>query len=351
MSTFGDNLLPARPLVLTMGEPAGIGGEIALKAWLTREKAGVPDFFMIDDIERLSALAARLDWPVKFCAISTPEEVAAIFGTELPVLSRSLGSHPIPGTPDPAHARSVINAIDEAVNLVTTGDAAAVVTNPIHKLTLTQAGFPHNGHTEYLAELAGDGSRAVMMLACSSLRVVPLSVHVGLRDSIAAVTVDAIVEIVTLTASALTRDFGIANPHIVVAGLNPHAGEGGTMGREDLEIVAPAVEKLKKSGLSVRGPAPSDTLFHERARSEYDAAVCMYHDQALIPVKTIDFYSSVNITLGLPFVRTSPDHGTAFEIAGTGVADERSLVAALKAAASIARRRDARNTASVNGHA
>ncbi len=351
MSTFGDNIVQPLPLALTMGEPAGIGGEVALKAWLAREQSNVPPFFLIDDIDRLTALAAKLDWPVKLSTIPTPEEAIAHFGTALPVLSRPLSSRPIPGTPDPANAPAVISAIDEAVKLVTMGAAAAVVTNPIHKLTLTQAGFPHNGHTEYLAELAGGGARAVMMLACDSLRVVPLSVHVGLRDSIAAVTEEAIIEIVTITAAALTRDFGITNPHIVVAGLNPHAGEGGTMGCEDLEIVTPAVEKLKKTGLSVRGPAPSDTLFHERARDGYDAAVCMYHDQALIPVKTIDFYSSVNITLGLPFVRTSPDHGTAFEIAGTGIADERSLVAALKSAASIARRRQAHGPAVVSGRA
>lgn len=339
------------PLVLTMGEPAGIGGEVALKAWLAREAEVIPPFFMIDDADRLATLAKRLGWPVPITPIQAPEEAAAIFADALPVLSRPLSKFPIPGTADPAHAGAVIAAIDAAVDLVVTGRAAAVVTNPIHKLTLTQAGFHHNGHTDYLAELAGDGSHAVMMLACASLRVVPLSVHVSLRDSIQALTEDAIIETANITAAALTRDFGIAQPHIVIAGLNPHAGEGGTMGREDTDIIAPAIEKLKRAGLSVRGPASSDTLFHERARSEYDAAICMYHDQALIPIKTIDFFSAVNVTLGLPFIRTSPDHGTAFEIAGTGVADARSLIAALRMAATMADRRLAGITDADAGHA
>lgn len=329
------------PLALTMGEPAGIGGEIALKAWLARETEAVPPFFMIDDAGRLAALAERLGWQIRIAPIQAPEEAAAVFADALPVLSRPLGKIPVPGVADPANAGAVIAAIDEAVDLVVTGRAAAVVTNPIHKLTLTQAGFHHNGHTDYLAELAGDGSRAVMMLACASLRVVPLSVHISLRDSIQALNEDAIIETVHITAAALTRDFGIAKPRIVVAGLNPHAGEGGTMGREDTDIIAPAVAKLQRAGLSVRGPAPSDTLFHERARSEYDAAVCMYHDQALIPIKTIDFFAAVNVTIGLPFIRTSPDHGTAFEIAGTGAADARSLIAALRMAAVMAARRQA----------
>jgi 4-hydroxythreonine-4-phosphate dehydrogenase len=336
--------MPGAPLVLTMGEPAGIGGEVAMKAWLRRESADIPPFFMIDDPDRLTALAGRLDWPVPVRPIDAPEEANDVFAGALPVLARPLQGHPTPGTADPAHAGAVIAAIDEAVGLVTGNRAAAVVTNPIHKLTLTQAGFHHQGHTEYLAELAGGNCRAVMMLACKSLRVVPLSVHVALKDSIAMVTEEAIIDTVSITVDALKRGFGIAQPHIVVAGLNPHAGEGGTMGREDIDIVTPAVQKLKQSGISVRGPVPSDTLFHERARSGYDAAICMYHDQALIPIKTIDFYSAVNVTLGLPFVRTSPDHGTAFEIAGTGVADERSLVAALKTAAYMAeRRRNAAN--------
>ncbi len=329
------------PLALTMGEPAGIGGEIALKAWLGRDRDAVPPFFTIDDPERLSALARRLDWPVSAVPIDAPEETLAAFAHGIPVVPRPLASHPTPGTPDPAHAAAVLAAIDDAVAFVTAGRAAAVVTNPIHKLTLVEAGFRHNGHTDYLAELAGDGSTAVMMLACAELRVVPLSVHVALRDSIAAVTQSAIVAVTRITIDALRGDFGVADPQVVLAGLNPHAGEGGTMGREEIEIIAPAIARLKQDGLSVRGPVPADTLFHERARAGYDAAICMYHDQALIPIKTIDFGTAVNITLGLPFVRTSPDHGTAFEIAGSGVANESSLVAALKSAVAIATRRAA----------
>ncbi len=333
--------MPALPLALTMGEPAGIGCEIALKAWLARNEKNVPPFFLIDDPARLSALAQKLEWPVSPVPIDTPEEALDAFVHGPPVLPRPLEAPAVPGTPNSAHAAAVIAAIDDAVDFVNAGRALALVTNPIHKLTLIEAGFRHNGHTDYLAELAGGGSNAVMMLACDELRVVPLSVHIALRDSIAMVTKAAIIAVTRTTIDALRSDFGIAEPHIVVAGLNPHAGEGGTMGREEIDIIAPAIEQLKKAGLSVRGPAPADTLFHERARSGYDAAICMYHDQALIPIKTVDFSTAVNITLGLPFVRTSPDHGTAFEIAGTGVADESSLVAALKLAAKIAAQRAA----------
>jgi 4-hydroxythreonine-4-phosphate dehydrogenase len=330
-----------RPLALTMGEPAGIGGEIALKAWLGRAARKVPPFFLIDDPSRLDALAGRLEWPVKILPIDEPEETFEAFDRGLPVLARPLPGQPVPGAAAPQYAAAVIAAIDEAVRLVLTGRASALVTNPIHKQTLLEAGFQHAGHTNYLAELAGDGSRAVMMLACSTLRVVPVCVHLSLRDSISALTTEAIVESTRITDAALREDFGIDAPHIVISGLNPHAGEGGALGREEIEIIVPAIERLKQVGLSVRGPEPADTLFHERARLGYDAAVCMYHDQALIPIKTIDFNAAVNITLGLPFVRTSPDHGTAFEIAGTGVADESSLIAALQTAAAMAKRRDA----------
>jgi 4-hydroxythreonine-4-phosphate dehydrogenase len=329
----------ALPLVLTMGEPAGIGGEIALKAWLARDTDNVPPFFMIDDPARLTALAQHLDWPVSVIPIDAPEDALDAFVHGTPVLARPLTAGYVPGSPNPAHADAVIASIDDAVGFVTAGRAAALVTNPIHKLTLTEAGFRHNGHTDYLAELAGGGAKAVMMLACAGLRVVPLSVHIALRDSIAAVSKAAIIAVTHTTIDALRRDFGIAEPRIVVSGLNPHAGEGGTMGREEIDIIAPAIAHLKQAGLSVRGPAPADTLFHEAARAGYDAAICMYHDQALIPIKTLDFRAAVNITLGLPFVRTSPDHGTAFEIAGTGVAHASSLVAALKTAAEIANRR------------
>lgn len=328
-----------RPLALTMGEPAGIGGEIALKAWLERDTNRVPPFYLIDDPGHLEALKGRLGWPVSLRPIETPEEALAAFHDALPVLVHPLPRQPVPGTPQRDNAPAVIAAIDLAVEHVQSGRAEAIVTNPIHKKVLVDAGFRHVGHTDYLAQLAGHGARAVMMLACSELRVVPVCVHLSLRESIEALNAEKIVAATRATAQALTSDFGIELPHIALTGLNPHAGEEGAMGREEIDFIRPAIEQMKREGLSVRGPEPADTLFHERARAGYDAAVCMYHDQALIPIKTLDFHGAVNITLGLPFVRTSPDHGTAFEIAGTGVANEASLVAALKMASTMARRR------------
>ena len=322
-----------------MGEPAGIGGEIALKAWLERKSRPVPPFYLIDDPDRLDALKSRLGWSVALKQIKTPAEAMDVFPTALPVFTHSLPRQPIPGTPNQENAGAVIASIDLAVEQVRNGDADAVVTNPIHKKVLIDAGFNHVGHTDYLAELAGRGAHAVMMLACSELRVVPVCVHMSMRESIEQLKIESIIKATRATAQALSSDFGIEQPHIALTGLNPHAGEGGAMGREEIDIIRPAIEHMKREGLSVRGPEPADTLFHERARAGYDAAVCMYHDQALIPIKTIDFHGAVNITLGLPFVRTSPDHGTAFEIAGTGVANEDSLVAALKTASAMARRR------------
>lgn len=240
-----------------------------------------------------------------------------------------------PGRPDPANGPSVISAIERAVTLAQEGRAGGVVTNPINKAVLKQAGFRHPGHTEFLAELAG-GATPVMMLACPGLRVVPVTVHLSLRDAVDALRRETIVELGRLTAEGLRDNFGIARPRLAVAALNPHAGEGGVMGREEIDIIAPAVEDLRALGIDASGPAPVDTLFHEHARTRYDAALCMTHDHALIPLKTIDFAGGVNVTLGLPFVRTSPDHGTAFGIAGTGTADETSLCAALRTAAEMA---------------
>ena len=327
------------PIALTMGEAAGVGGEITLKAWLRRDE--LAPFFVIDDARRLGALAERLDWPVPITEIEWPEEAGPVFADALPVLPRPLPGRTTPGDPDPANAPLVLRAIEEAVQFVNEERAAAVVTNPINKAVLYKTGFRHPGHTEYLAELAGGGARPVMMLSCPGLRVVPVTVHLPLREAAAHLRSEDIMAVSRIVWQALEMDFGIRQPHIAVAALNPHGGEGGALGTEEIDIIAPAVEFLKKEGLSISGPAPADTLFHERARESYDAAICMYHDQALIPLKTIDFHSGVNITLGLPFVRTSPDHGTAFEIAGTGVADETSLVEALKLAAFMAERRRA----------
>lgn len=331
--------MTSAPLALTMGEPAGIGGEITIKAWLKRRETDLPCFFAIDDPARLKRLAKKLEWPLKIATIDDPADAAAQFERALPVLAKPLPGSMTPGEADPRNAAVVIEAIDDAVDFVQTGLASAMVTNPIHKHALMTQGFKHAGHTDYLAERAGGGGTPVMMLACPGLRVVPLTVHMSLRDAIKALSPAMIIEKTKIVHSALTRDFGIVSPRIVISGLNPHAGEGGLMGREEADIIEPAIEVLKRNGLSVRGPVPADTLFHDRARAGYDAAICMYHDQALIPLKTLDFYRGVNITLGLPFIRTSPDHGTAFEIAGAGIADERSLVAALKMADEMTRRR------------
>jgi 4-hydroxythreonine-4-phosphate dehydrogenase len=331
------------PIALTMGEPAGIGGEIALKAWLRRAE-GVPSFFAIDDPERLSRLAAMLGWNVPLRAVAGPEEAAACFGEALGVLPRRLAHPVLMGRPDPANARAVIGAIVSAVELVRSGRASAVVTNPIQKETLYAAGFRHPGHTEFLEELAGGDFKAIMMFALPGLRTVPVTVHVGLKEAIESLRTESIVIAGRIAARALANDFAIPRPRLAVAGLNPHAGEHGAIGREDVEIVTPAVEALRAEGFAVQGPFPSDSLFHAAARARYDAALCMYHDQALIPIKTIDFESGVNVTLGLPFIRTSPDHGTACDIAGKGIASEASLVAAMRMAAEMAERRSARRS-------
>src|SRR5579863_4206670 len=330
------------PLALTMGEPAGIGGEITLQAWL-RRGAGVPPFYVIDDPGRLAALAERLGWSVPIRPLAGPRDaardVSEIFALALPVLPVGAAPRALPGHPEPADAVLVTGAIEAAVAAVRAGEAAAIVTNPINKDALYRAGFRHPGHTEYLAELAGANASAVMMLAGAELRVVPVTIHLALRRAIDQLTGAAIVHAGRVTHHALVRDFGIARPVIAVAGLNPHAGEGGALGREEIEIVAPAIAELRAAGIDARGPLAADTMFHAAARRGYDAALCMYHDQALIPIKTIDFDGAVNVTLGLPFIRTSPDHGTAFDIAGRGEARPDSLMAALRLAAAMAAQR------------
>jgi len=328
------------PLALTMGEPAGIGGEITLKAWLRRCEATVPPFFVLDDPVRLERLASALGWAVPIRPVGTPEQASTAFAEALPVLPVSLPRPVVAGRPDSANAPAVIRAITTAVDLVRKRRAAALVTNPIQKETLYAAGFMHPGHTEFLAELAG-GVTPVMMLICPGLRVVPVIVHCALGESIARLRTADIVTAGRITADALARDFAIAKPRLALAGLNPHAGENGTLGREEIDIIAPAVATLRAAGIDATGPAPADTLFHTAARQRYDAAICMYHDQALIPLKTIDFDQGINVTLGLPFIRTSPDHGTACDIAGRGIANPASLLAALVLAAELAERRNA----------
>lgn len=334
------------PLALTMGEPAGVGGEIALKAW-AHHRADLPVFFLIDDTARLADIARRFDIPCPVEKIAQPADAHAVYERALPVLTPQipLPTAPSLGTPSPATATAVVGAIDQAVALVTTGAASAMVTNPIDKSVLQDTGFAFPGHTEYLGHLAGV-AQPVMMLLVEALKVVPVTVHVAIKDVAAALTTDAIVHCGRVTAAALARDFGRAQPRLAVAALNPHAGEKGKMGDEERRIIAPAVERLRADGIDVFGPAPADTLFHVAARDRYDAALCMYHDQALIPLKTLDFAGGVNMTLGLPFVRTSPDHGTAYDIATQGIADPSSLVAALRAAgATPSRRTPVRETA------
>ena len=309
-----------------MGDPAGIGGEIGLKAWSILRQGG-PSFVVLDDAARLQAL----DPAIQVQPVSDLAEAARVFPHAVPVLHAPLATTARPGQPDPANGPATIRSIEHAVRLVQSGQAQGVVTNPIAKHVLYAAGFPYPGHTEFLGALTG-AATPVMMLANDFLRVVPVTVHVGLRRALDTLTADAIVAHGRVLAAALQRFFGLASPRIAVAGLNPHAGEAGAMGDEEARIIAPAIAALRAEGIDVTGPWPPDTMFTATARAGYDAALCMYHDQALIPLKTLDMASGVNVTLGLPIVRTSPDHGTAFDIAGRGVADPSSLVAALKLA-------------------
>jgi 4-hydroxythreonine-4-phosphate dehydrogenase len=323
-------------LALTMGEPAGIGGEIALRAWLARQDRRVPAFFLIDDPDRLTALAARLGWNVPIQP-AEPETAERLFATALPVAPLALAKPVVTGKPDAANAGAVIEAIKRGAALTQAGRAAGLVTNPVQKETLYAAGFPYPGHTEYLAELGG--APVAMMLVCPGLRVVPVTIHQALREALGALTAERIAAAGRIAAAALRRDFGVAQPRLAVAGLNPHAGEHGAIGREEIDLIAPAVAALRADGIDASGPFAADTMFHEAARRRYDAALCMYHDQALIPLKTIDFDGGVNVTIGLPFIRTSPDHGTALDIAGTGTANPASLIAALKLAGEMAQAR------------
>jgi 4-hydroxythreonine-4-phosphate dehydrogenase len=326
------------PVAVTMGEPAGIGGEITLKAWRRRDE-GMPCFFAIDDPARLEALARHLGLDVPIQPIASAAEAAGVFATALPVLPQPLAQAVTPGNPAPANAASVRASIARAVELARTGDAAAIVTNPIHKAVMYEGGFRFPGHTEFLAHLLGLDGSEVMMLAGPSLKVVPVTIHVSLAQALATLTREGIVATGLTTARALRSDFAIERPRLAVAGLNPHAGENGAMGREEMDIIAPAIAELRAAGIDAFGPLPPDTMFHAAARARYDAALCMYHDQALIPLKTLAFDEGVNVTLGLPIVRTSPDHGTAFQIAGQGIANESSLMEALRLAGTIAHNR------------
>ncbi len=311
------------PVVLTCGEPAGIGPEIAARAWAALADR-VPMMWLGDP--------RHLPTDIPHQVIATPAQAAEICTRALPVLAHPFTSKATPGTPDPANAQGVIDVIARAVDLVSTGQAAAICTAPIHKKALKDgASFAYPGHTEYLAALAG-GCDVVMMLASEQLRVVPTTIHIPLEDVPHALTPALLRRTIEITHNGLRDRFGVDAPRLAISGLNPHAGEGGAMGRQELDWIAPLVVEMQAQGFNLRGPLSADTMFHAAARETYDAAICMYHDQALIPIKTLDFDRGVNITLGLPFIRTSPDHGTAFDIAGKGIATPSSMIEAIRIA-------------------
>src|SRR6266850_4592414 len=328
----------ARPLALTSGEPAGIGPDITIKAWQRRNELKLPPFYLLGDRDLLNYRARALGVKVKLAGVR-PEDALAAFADALPVVPTGHAATARPGQPDHTSADAALGSIKQAVADVIAGQAGAVVTNPIAKSVLYRAGFTHPGHTEFLAELAATGAhapQAVMMLWSPALVVVPVTIHLPLRDAIGQLSSDLIVTTARIVVAALKARFGLANPRLAISGLNPHAGEDGSLGDEDKTIVAAAIEILRRDGIEIRGPLPADTMFHDAARKTYDCAICMYHDQALIPVKTLAFEDAVNVTLGLPFIRTSPDHGTAFDIAGSGKASPSSLMAALRLAARMA---------------
>jgi 4-hydroxythreonine-4-phosphate dehydrogenase len=324
-----------RPLALTLGEPAGIGPDLALLLWTQRDELDVPPFLMIGDPVFLAVRARFLSLPVQI-ANADARSAVSLFPQALPVLPLGIGATATPGKPGPGSAAIAKAAIKRAVELVQTGEASAVVTNPISKAVMQAGGFAFPGHTEYLAHLAATGGgrppRPVMLIWSERLSVVPVTIHIPLADVPRALSTDLIVETARIVARDFGRRFGVTAPRLALCGLNPHAGESGTLGLEDETIVRPAVERLKAEGIAASGPHSADTLFHSDARKRYDVALGMYHDQVLIPAKTLAFDRAVNVTLGLPFVRTSPDHGTAFDIAGTGRANPSSLLAALRLA-------------------
>ena len=325
------------PLAISMGDPAGIGPEIIAKAWARRSEASLPSFFATGDAR---AIAAVWDGPVR--AITHPEDAEQVFETALPVLTVEDGGEIVPGSPDVEGARCALRALELAAGLARSGAARALVTGPVSKAQLYHIGFTYPGQTEFVAERCGiAGQNAVMMLAGPDLRVVPITTHVPLSAVSGLLSIDLLVAKARATARGLTRNFGILAPRIAFAGFNPHAGESGAIGREEIDIIAPAVAQLRSEGIDASGPFAADTMFHARARASYDAALCCYHDQALVPLKTLYFDDGVNITLGLPIVRTSPDHGTAFDIAGKNVAEPGAMIAAIRMAGQAAERRAA----------
>ncbi len=330
-------MIPA-PLALTLGDPAGVGPEIVARAWRARKPAA--PWFVVGD----AALLEPYGIPVT--VIDSADQAAAAFDAALPVLHRPVAAAVAPGAPDPANAGAITGWIETAVRLALAGQASGVVTAPIAKATLYAGGFRHPGHTEFIAELTAEapmpGARGpVMMLQARDLRACLVTIHVALDQVAQLVTGERVCRTARVAHEALRRDYGIARPRLALAALNPHAGEGGALGLQEIEVLAPAVAQLRAEGIDITDPRPADTLFHEEARKGYDAAICLYHDQALIPVKTLDFWGGVNVTLGLPIVRTSPDHGVGFDIAGRGLARADSLIAAIGLAGELAARRAA----------
>ena len=329
-----------QPLALTLGEPAGIGPDLALDVWRRRAELNVPPFYLVGTVDFLRRRAARLGLDIPITAV-TPRSAAAAFAGALPVVAIDVAVSAEPGRPDRSSAPAAVASIRRAVADVMAGEAAAVVTNPVAKNVLYHWGFAEPGHTEFLAKLVQESTgrtlQPVMLLWSPVLAVVPVTIHLPLKEIFNQLTTGLVIETGRIVARDLAARFGLNRPRLAITGLTPHAGEEGTLGEEDGSIVAPAVARLIADGIDARGPLPADSLFHAQARATYDAALCMYHDQALIPIKTLAFDHAVNVTLGLPFVRTSPDHGTAFDIAGTGRADPKSLVAALRLAARLAK--------------
>ena len=313
------------PIAISLGDPAGIGPEVTAKAWDARHTRALPPFFAVGDARSVSRV-----WPGPIAEISDPRAAAAVFADALPVLTVEDAGDIVPGSPDLEGARCALQSVELALGLVRTGAAGALVTGPVSKSQLYAVGFTHPGQTEFVAERCGIApENAVMMLAGPDLRVVPMTTHVPLSAVPALLTIELILAKARVTARGLQRNFGIDQPRLAIAGLNPHAGENGALGREEIEVIEPAIALLQAEGLSVTGPHAADTMFHPRARAAYDVALCPYHDQALVPIKTLFFDDGVNMTLGLPIVRTSPDHGTAFGIAGRNVAEAGATIAAI----------------------
>ena len=332
---------PGAPLAVALGDPAGIGPEIAAKAWVERQRLDLPPFFVVGDARSVAEV-----WGGPIERIDEPAQAHRVFERALPLMQVEDAGEIVPGAPNLEGARCSLDALELAVGLTRSGTARALVTGPVSKAQLYAIGYTHAGQTEFIAERCGVSSEnAVMLLAGPSLKVVPVTTHLPLADVPAALSVEMIVAKARVTVRGLQRSFGIDHPHLVFAGLNPHAGENGALGREEIELIMPAIDMLRSEGINATGPVAADAMFHARARAGYDVAICMYHDQALIPLKTLHFDEGVNMTLGLPIVRTAPDHGTAFGIAGKNIANPGAMIAAICMAAQATESRTAQSCA------